>query len=484
METQKNASTRKITKDEFDKLPKEQQARILSQMKKSKAKKVNQQKNEVISDNEKEKDERPIHLKTLDELPKAKAEYMVRCAEAYMENFALISQTLMAVDEKKAQDILLQAGETPLFKVSGVRNKAIELGSWTNETFDIFMYKIVMSGKILEEEHQFVDKTLERANTYIKAKNKAYEYLDLHSGTYDFNLSFKANNFRCHLISATPKGLINEELVTRQVTLNIRVVPKTLPNLDSLNLPLELNSIFEQDSGLILVAGSTGDGKSTTVASIINTFNLSDDKVSTILTIEEPIEFIHNNKNAYIIQRNLATLPKEMTDNVLVGDVSNYEKATEDALREDCDIVMIGELRTESAMHNALRLVEAGKLVIASIHGKSVPDTIEKFLSEFGANVLEKTRSRLASNLLCILHQNLVIKDAKQYPLAGLLYIDNNRDERQKFKNLMLNGDTDKFTTELDAFMNNSSKCVTAEKRFNQMVQEGIFNHSDKDRFF
>lgn len=437
-----------------------------------------------MSENKNKREQLPINERTLDSFSDIEQAKIKEEAMEYTRHLGIISKTLKKSYDSDAQDILLQSGETPLFKVAGIRQPVHDLEFWTNETFDIFIRTILMSGQITNEP-VYKDEIIKKSESYKKALNTAETLLNKRNGTYDFNLSFKSNNFRCHLISATPKGMINNKLVNRQINLNIRVVPKEMPELDNLHLPSQVQQIFREKSGLVLVSGSTGDGKSTTVASIIHKFNSSNDKYRTILTIEEPIEFLHKNDNAYIIQRNLSSLP---TDDLqyLTGDVLNYEKATEDALREDCDIVMIGELRTESAMHNALRLVEAGKLVIASIHGRSVPDTIEKFLGEFKLDDFEKTKNRLASNLLCIIHQNLVLKDSQQYPLASVLFIANHSEMRNELKSILVDkvNANKPVETKIENLMESSVTCITKKQRFDEMVKEGIFTNEDEVRFF
>lgn len=415
-------------------------------------------------------------------------------AKLFDNEFEKIRALIEATTEYNAQDVLLQSGETPLFKISGIRNPIYGLDAWTNSTFDIFLTQVLNvenSIRLRKAKTEEARKKV-KAEMYLNSLGVSRKMLATLSGTYDFNLSYEKNNFRCHLYSATPKGMIAGVLEDVQVVLNIRVVPKKMPELSNLNLPNQLNEIFKEQSGLVLISGSAGDGKSTTVASIINEYNNSETKFRTIVTIEEPIEFLHQNNQAYIIQRNLTSFTemtrKEKSALGIQDNVTSYEKATEDALREDCDIVMIGELRNESAMHNALRLVEAGKLVIASIHGKSVSDTIDKFLSEFQLTDYEKIKTRIANNLLAVVHQNLVLKDEKQYPLASVLIVRNdkhNPNAVSEFRKIILSKDNDKLLEDkLEKYMSTSHLCVTKKARFDEMVEEGIFEESDEHRFF
>lgn len=415
-------------------------------------------------------------------------------AKKFDEEMAKITNVIKSSKELKAQDILLQSGQVPLFKISGIRNPIFTIKAWNNTTFDIFLNQVmkIEDSVKLKNATSDLQRTIIKSEIYTNALGTAKKMLKALSGTYDFNLTFLENNFRCHLYSATPKGIVDGEFDDLQIVMNIRVVPKKMPELNELNLPSQINEIFKEQSGLVLVSGSAGDGKSTTVASIINQYNNSNTKFRTIVTIEEPIEFLHQNNQAYIIQRSLVSntdITKAEKDKLGIhGNVSSYEKATEDALREDCDIVVIGELRNESAMHNALRLVEAGKLVIASIHGKSVSDTIEKFLSEFKLSDYEKIKTRLANNLLAVVHQNLVLKDEKQYPLASVLVVRNDTNSPKAVtdfrKIVMAKKENILMEEQIETYMLSSHLCITKEERFDEMVSEGIFTENDRPRFF
>src|SRR5699024_2224341 len=256
------------------------------------------------------------------------------------------------------------------------------------------------------------------------------ELMRVRGGSYDYSLSMGDKILRCHVYSVYGSGGKEEA-----AGLAIRVVPKRIPKIHELNLPKKMEDIKSSKGGLFLVSGRTGDGKSTTVASIVNKFNRDNDLRRVITVIEDPIEFVHKSQNARIIQRR-------------VGDnVPSYERATNDSLRESSDVVVLGELRSGEEMSNALRLAEVGKFVIATIHANSVPHTVDRFVGEF-LNEQEQYRTRLLENLFGILHQNLIVYEGEQYPMSSLLYIDD-----EEYRKELRKG---KFTREtITSLMNN-----------------------------
>lgn len=346
----------------------------------------------------------------------------------------IIQSTLKASfrGDMVAQDILILEGEKPEIKVKGRWMVLEQCKEWDLSCFNYFLFNMSkLSTKTrngvyrLGSERIVRNEGKETTNLKytgepvdIRAKNNMGRYgsrvldkkffnelMGEEGGSYDYSLNMGDNILRCHVFSAYG-GSRGEK-----VGLSIRVVPQRIPRLNELNLPKKLEDITNYNSGLFLVSGRTGDGKSTTVASIINKFNRDQYGRRVITIIEDPIEFIHKSVNAKIIQRRL------------VGNVPSYARATSDALRESTDIVVLGELRGRDEIINALRLAEVGKLVIATIHANSVADTVDRFVGEF-ASEKEHYRDRLMENLLGILHQNLVVYGGEQFPLSSLLMLE------------------------------------------------------------
>jgi twitching motility protein PilT len=174
-----------------------------------------------------------------------------------------------------------------------------------------------------------------------------------------------------------------------------RVIPYSVPPFESLNLPEVMRRIvLENTKGLVLVTGPTGSGKSTSIASLINEINRR--KEATIVTIEDPIEYLFKDEKSYIIQREVGV------------DTSSFARGLRAALREDPDIIFVGEIRdTETAMI-ALQAAETGHLVLSTLHTMDAKETINRFIGLFNLEVREQIRVQLAETLLAVFSQRLV----------------------------------------------------------------------------
>jgi twitching motility protein PilT len=174
-----------------------------------------------------------------------------------------------------------------------------------------------------------------------------------------------------------------------------RVIPYAIPPFESLNLPEVMRRIvLENTKGLVLVTGPTGSGKSTSIASLINEINLR--KEVTIITIEDPIEYLFKDEKSYIVQREVGI------------DTSSFARGLRAALREDPDIIFVGEIRdTETAMI-ALQAAETGHLVFSTMHTLDAKETINRFIGLFNLEVREQIRVQLAETLVAVFSQRLV----------------------------------------------------------------------------
>jgi twitching motility protein PilT len=174
-----------------------------------------------------------------------------------------------------------------------------------------------------------------------------------------------------------------------------RVIPYSVPPFESLNLPEVMRRIvLENTKGLVLVTGPTGSGKSTSIASLINEINHR--KEATIITIEDPIEYLFKDEKSYIVQREVGI------------DTSSFARGLRAALREDPDIIFVGEIRdTETAMI-ALQAAETGHLVLSTLHTLDAKETINRLIGMFNLEVREQIRVQLAEVLLAVFSQRLV----------------------------------------------------------------------------
>jgi twitching motility protein PilT len=173
-----------------------------------------------------------------------------------------------------------------------------------------------------------------------------------------------------------------------------RVIPLEIKGLESLNLPPVVEALCEKPRGLILVTGPTGSGKSTTLAAMIDKIN--GERHEHILTIEDPIEFLHPHKNSIVNQREVRT------------DTHSFADALRVALREDPDVVMIGELRDLETVESALRIAETGHLTFATLHTNSAATTINRIVDIFPSSQQAQIRGQLSMVLEGILCQSLI----------------------------------------------------------------------------
>jgi len=173
-----------------------------------------------------------------------------------------------------------------------------------------------------------------------------------------------------------------------------RHVPASVPELDELGLPPVVHQLIEHHQGMVLVTGSTGTGKSTTLAAIIDHINSR--RSVNILSLEDPIEFVHHSKQAQVIQREVGT------------HVKSYADGLRAALREDPDVILVGELRDAESMTMAMIAAETGHLVLGTLHTTSATKTIDRILDAIPIELREQAKTFLSQNLHGVLTQSLV----------------------------------------------------------------------------
>lgn len=188
---------------------------------------------------------------------------------------------------------------------------------------------------------------------------------------------------------------VNVYLKRGRVAWAVRLLPERFLTFEELGLPLPfLRSVAEMRQGLVLVTGATGSGKTTTLASILHQINLR--RHEHILTIEDPIEYVHESAACLVSQREVG------------HDTEGFHEALRSALREDPDIVLLGEMRDRVSMDAALTLAETGHLTFATLHTAGAVETITRVISAFEPAEQGQTRERLAANLKVVLTQRLV----------------------------------------------------------------------------
>ena len=174
----------------------------------------------------------------------------------------------------------------------------------------------------------------------------------------------------------------------------LRKIETDIPAMTALNLPYVIQEVVDKPNGLVLITGPTGSGKSTTLASIIDAIN--DTKSGHILTIEDPIEYIHHPKECAISQREVGR------------DAKSFASALKASLREDPDVILVGELRDLETVQLAITAAETGHLVFGTLHTSGAPNTINRLIDVFPAAQQGQVRSQLAESLRLVVTQQLV----------------------------------------------------------------------------
>jgi len=202
----------------------------------------------------------------------------------------------------------------------------------------------------------------------------------------DVALSFqKAGRFRANLYKTMGESAAA-----------FRTIPTTVPSLDELKSPKVFKELIKAEKGLILVTGATGSGKSTTISAMINEINANYSKH--IMTIEDPIEFVHKSKKSLISHRNVGS------------DTESFANALKYALRQDPDVILIGEMRDRETIGAGLTIAETGHLVFGTLHTNSAPQSINRIIDVFDTGKQNQIRMQLSSTLIAVISQVLVPK--------------------------------------------------------------------------
>ena len=180
----------------------------------------------------------------------------------------------------------------------------------------------------------------------------------------------------------------------RNVALSIRLIPFEIPTFDDLGLPPIVNQLVTLQQGLILVTGPTGAGKSTSLASMLDWINAN--RRAHILTIEDPIEYVHHHRLSAVNQREVG------------DDTESFERALRSALREDPDVLLVGEMRDLESIAIALTIAETGHLVFATLHTNDTAQAVDRIVDVFPGDRQDQIRVQLANTLVAVLHQRLL----------------------------------------------------------------------------
>lgn len=281
--------------------------------------------------------------------------------------------------ELKASDIHISVGTPPVFRING---SLVRVSLNDTPLPPVTSEDTMRAAKTLMDEEQF---------------RKWQE-----SGELDFSYSF----------SGICRFRINIYKQRGCASIAIRPVPFKIPDLDDLGVPEAVVSLADKANGLVLVTGPTGSGKSTTLAAIIDKINR--ERSCHIITLEDPIEFLHKHQKSVVDQREVGS------------DTKSLGAALRACLRQDPDVILIGEMRDLETISTAITAAETGHLVFATLHTNNAPQSIERIIDVFPPDQQEQVRMQLSSTLQGVVTQQLIpMADGQGRVLAAEVMLAN-----------------------------------------------------------
>ena len=269
-----------------------------------------------------------------------------------------IDAALRRLVEANGSDLHLKVGSAPLMRVHGALGPIPDEPTLRREDTERVLDQILPT-----EEHRA-------------------EFA--HDGEVDF----------AHGVSGLGRFRVNAFRQRGSISLVMRSIPTKIKTVDELGLPPVISELAEEKRGIILLTGTTGSGKSTTLAAIIDHINRT--RAEHIVTIEDPIEFLHQDKSSILNQREVGS------------DTASFGRALRRVLRQDPDVILIGEMRDEETVHTALSAAETGHLVLSTLHTIDAPETVNRIVDFFPPHQQQQSRAMLAGTLKGIISQRLV----------------------------------------------------------------------------
>ena len=256
---------------------------------------------------------------------------------------------------KGASDVHLVAGSAPIYRINGQLIPTDEGRLMPNDTYE-------MAKSILTDE--------------------LWEVLE---NKREVDLSYGIENIS--------RFRVNIFYQRSSVSIAFRVIPRDIPSIETLGIPTILRKVVQRPHGLFLVTGPTGSGKSTSLASMIDFMNQTMNKH--IITLEDPIEYLHSHKQSIIVQREIGF------------DTLSFANGLRASLRQDPDVILVGELRDLETIQTAITAAETGHLVMGTLHTQDTAGTIDRIIDVFPAHQRNQTRTMLANVLLGVMSQRL-----------------------------------------------------------------------------
>jgi twitching motility protein PilT len=269
-----------------------------------------------------------------------------------------VTRALRELVHRRGSDLHLKVGSGPLYRVNGIL--AVEEGA----------------------ERLGAEDTEGALRQLLTDEAKLSEFADEREVDFSYEIPdvarFRINAFQ-------QRGVIS---------MACRMIPNQISTIEELALPKVVNELAEEERGIVLLTGTTGSGKSTTLAAMIDHMNHTMTKH--VVTIEDPIEFMHSDKRSVINQREVGT------------DTASFKRALRRVLRQDPDVILVGEMRDEETVHTALSAAETGHLVLSTIHTVDATESINRMLDFFPPHQHAQARSMIAGTIKGVISQRLV----------------------------------------------------------------------------
>jgi twitching motility protein PilT len=318
-------------------------------------------------------------------------------------------------------DLLLTSGMPPQLRVDGALSPASGAEMLTADETDSLLAEVLTEDQMLR-------------------------WSQLHE--YDFSFSWR-DQARIRGNAFTQRGM---------TAVALRMIPREIPTPEQLGLPPALLHFARQHQGLILLTGPTGSGKSTTLASVIDVINT--ERACHIITIEDPIEYVHDHKLAAVNQREVGT------------DTSSFPQALRAVLREDPDVLLVGEMRDLDSIRFALTVAETGHLVFATLHTNDTAQSLSRMIDVFPADQQEQVRVQLAASLSVVVYQRLVPRVG-----GGMLAAYEALVATPAVRNLVKEAKTHQLRNQLVTGQRDGM--VTLEQSLSALVQNGYITYED-----
>ena len=306
-----------------------------------------------------------------------------------------LADLLAVLIENKGSDLHIQSGEVPIGRING------ELGR--------FQMPPLTESDVLHLAREILGSD-EKMQEFQATKDCDSAVAIPNLGRFRVNLFYQRNR----------PGLV------------LRTIGTKIPTLAQLELPEVLKTIAAANDGLVLVTGATGSGKSTTLAALIDHINAT--QACHIMTLEDPIEFVHENQMALINQREIAV------------DSTTFASALKHVLRQDPDVILIGEMRDAESASVALTAAETGHLVFGTLHTQDAPESLERLVNLFPTDRIGQVRMQLSLGLRAIICQKLLPRAGGGRTAALEILINSPR-----IKKLILEGDTTKISAAIQS---------------------------------